>query len=78
MSVKTKIYLMIDSHGNRESITVESSSDTGQINCLKDQNGKNVYFEAECYHISKFCMENDIKLKEIDRKEDFDTLWENA
>ncbi len=75
MEVSTRIYLMKDSQGNKTSVTVEEACDTALICGMKDKEGKALYFESEAYHISSFCNDNDIDLKVIDRKEDFDTLW---
>ena len=77
MEVTTRIYLMKDSQGNKASVTVEEGCDTALI-CvcgMKNKEGKDLYFESEAYHISTFCNDNDIELKVIDRKDDFDTLW---
>lgn len=75
MEVTTRIYLMKDSQGNKASVTVEEGCDTAQICGMKDKEGKDLYFESDAYHISTFCNDNDIELKVIDRKDDFDTLW---
>lgn len=75
MEVTTRIYLMKDSQGNKASVTVEEGCDTAQICGMKDKEGKALYFESDAYHISTFCNDNDIELKVIDRKDDFDTLW---
>ena len=74
-TVYTKIYLFVDSHGNKTSTTCEDSSDTVQICGMKDKEGKDTYFESEAYHAYSFCEENGIQMKIIDREEDFDTLW---
>lgn len=75
MEVTTRIYLMKDSQGNKASVTVEEDCDTAQICGMKDKEGKDLYFESNAYHISTFCNDNNIELKVIDRKDDFDTLW---
>ncbi len=73
--VTTKIYLMIDSHGNKASVTVEESCDNAQVCGMLNKEGEKVYFESDAYHIPTFCNDNDIQLKVIDRSEDFDSLW---
>lgn len=75
MEVTTRIYLMKDSQGNKASVTVEEGCKTAQICGLKGKEGQDAHFESEAYHISTFCNDNDIQLKVIDRKDDFDTLW---
>lgn len=75
MEVTTRIYLCIDSHGNRAWAIVEDSCDTVQICGLKDKDGKGLYFESDGWHVKKFCEDNDIQLKIIDREENFDDLW---
>lgn len=75
MEVYSKIYLMIDTHGNKTSVTVEEASDNAQVCGMVDENGEKVHFESEAYHIDTFCQKYNIKLKMIERKEDFDALW---
>ena len=75
MEVTTKIYLMKDSHGNKTSVTVEEGSCSAQVCGMLNKDGEKVYFESEAYHISSFCDENNIELKVVDQKFDFDTLW---
>ena len=75
MKVKTRIYLLKDSHGKKASVTVQEGCDIAQICGMKNKEGKLVYFESDAYHISTFCHENDIELKVIERSEDFDSLW---
>ena len=78
MKVYTKIYLLIDSHGNKAYATVEDSSDCAQICGLSDKSGKETYFESEAYHISSYCEYNDIQLRTLEREEEFDDLWGTA
>lgn len=78
MEVTTKIYLLKDSHGNKYSATVEDSSNYAQICGLKNKDGAPVYFESEAYHLPTFCYDNNISLKVIDTKQDFDTLWDET
>jgi hypothetical protein len=75
MEVTTRIYLMKDSHGNKTSVTVEEGSCSAQVCGMLNKDGEKVYFESEAYHISSFCDENNIELKVVDQKFDFDTLW---
>lgn len=75
MKVTTKIYLAQDSHGNRASATCEDSCDSVQLCGLKDTSGKSLYFESDAYHVPKFCEDNCIELKIIEREENFDDLW---
>ncbi len=75
MKVTTKIYLCIDSHGNRASTSVEDGCDTVQLCGLRDKEGKELYFESDGWHVPNFCRDNDIQLKIIDREENFDDLW---
>ena len=75
MKVTTKIYLMKDSEGNKESVIVQDSSNCAQVFGMKDKEGKSLHFESEAYHISTFCHDNDIELKIIDTEDNFDDLW---
>ena len=75
MKVYSKIYLMIDTHGNKTSAVVEDASDTTQVCGMFDKKGEPTYFESEAYHISTFCEKHGIHLKIIEREEDFDILW---
>ncbi len=77
MEVRTTIYLMKDSQGNKTSVTVEESCNDAQICGMRNKENEKVYFESDAYHIHSFCKDNDIELKVINRKEDFDTLWGN-
>ncbi len=77
-TVYIKIYLVKDSHGNTASATCEEGSDTVQICGMKDKSGTTQYFESEGYHLSSFCDEHGFELRVIERKEDFDALWEQA
>ncbi len=76
--VCVNIYLTKDSHGNTSVATCEESCDTVQICGMLNKAGEKQYFESEAYHLRSFCKENDIELRIIDRKEYFDTLWEQA
>lgn len=69
---------MKDSHGNKTSVTVEEGSDTAQVCGMLNKDGEKVYFESEAYHIYNFCDENNIELKIIEQKFDFDTLWNDT
>jgi len=73
--VTSKIYLLVDSHGNKTSVVVNESCDTAQICGMKNKAGETQYFESDAYHIHTFCKEHDIELRIIDREEDFDALW---
>ena len=75
MEVRTRIYLMKDSQGNKASVTVEEGRKPAQICGMKDKEGKDLHFESDAYRISRFCNDNNIELKVIDRNDDFDTLW---
>ncbi len=73
--VHSKIYLLVDSQGNKSAAVVEGSSDTAQICGLVNKDGEQLHFESSAYHISQFCYDNDIQLKIISRQEKFDELW---
>jgi azurin len=75
MEVTTRIYLMKDSQGNKASVTVEEDCNMAQICGMKNKENESIYFESDAYHIHSFCKHNDIELKVIGRKYDFDTLW---
>ncbi len=73
--VSYRIYLMVDSHGNKTFAISEESCTTIQVCNMHNKAGEVQYFEAEAYHVDSFCRDNDIELKIINREEDFDSLW---
>lgn len=75
MKVNIKFYLMIDSFGNKASVTIDEDCDIVLVNGLKLKNGENAYFESDAYHIPNWCNENNITWKYIKREIDFDDLW---
>lgn len=75
MEVNYTIYLMIDSHGNKESVIVNDIYNIVQILGMKNKEGDRKHFESEAYHTPTFCKENNIELKIINRKDYFDDLW---
>lgn len=77
-TVKYQIYLFKDLHGNNWATSINDRSyDQVFIPGLKNKNGVSVTFESEAYHLDKWSKENDIEMKVIDRKEDFNGLWGN-
>lgn len=76
MRVKATIFLVQDMHGNKDYAVVGDTSDTVQINGMRDQDGMLLHFESEAYHLKSWCKENGISCREIVRQYDFYTLWE--
>lgn len=77
-TVESRIYLVIDTKGNKTYACCEDSSNSIQISGMVSAEGKDLYFESNAYHLSTWCDENGIELRVIERKESFDELWEAA
>lgn len=77
-TVYSRIYLIMDSHGNKAYATCEEGADGVQICGLLDKNYERAYFESEAYHLDVWCEEIGATKKVIYREEDFDTLWKQA
>ena len=75
MKVTSLIYLVKDLHGNLEYASCGESCDIVQICTLKDKSGNKVYFESDAYHLHRWCKENDLELKVIEKEFDFEQLW---
>lgn len=74
MIVTSKIYLCVDSFGNKAYAVCEDSSDTVQLCGLKDKKGDAIYFESDAYHI--YSLKDDgVIVKVIDKYYDFDKLF---
>ena len=76
MKVRTTIFLLKDSFGTIDSVTVEDTTCNASTSCeLRNEKGERTCFDSEAFHLQNFCEENQIELKIIKREEDFDTLW---
>lgn len=75
MEIESRIYLCVDSHGNKAYAVCGDSSDTVQICGMKTPLGGSIYFESEAYHLSTWCAENSIQLQVTTRTEKFSDLW---
>ena len=78
MNVSISLYLLVDSHGNKAYAVCEDGSNTVQICGLKDENGENVTFESEAYHISTFAKNYKIDVQKIEYSNSFDILYNNS
>lgn len=75
-NIEFKIYLLIDSHGNQTAVVVEDSSQTVQVCGLKQSNGEPFNFEAEDYHLERFCKQYEIELRVTSECLDFQMTWD--
>ncbi len=76
MTVHVKIYLVKDSHGNTGSATCECSSDIIQICGMKDEDGNNLYFESDAYHLETWCTDNGLEYQNQNTTHGFENLWD--
>lgn len=77
-NVKTKIYLMEDSHGNRTAVVVEDSSSGAMVHGMHGRENELLHFESDAYHLPTWCAEHDIELRIADRSEPFAELWDSV
>ena len=77
-NITFKIYLLIDSHGEKTAVVTEDSSETVQVCGMKNPSGELLYFEAEAYHIETFCADNGIELRVVNNSIDFATTWDTV
>lgn len=77
-NVKTKIYLMIDGHGNRTAVVVEDSSAAAMVCGLRGRDNELLHFESDAYHIPTWCSEHNIELRVITREQSFAHLWDES
>lgn len=76
--VKTKIYLMEDSHGNRTAAVVEDSSSSAMVCGMHGRENELLHFESDAYHLPNWCSEHNIELRVITRDETFAHLWDES
>lgn len=76
MNITTKIFLMLDSHGNRAAVVVEDSSTNAMVCGLHGRDNELLHFESDAYHLPNWCSEHNIELRVITRNETFAHLWD--
>lgn len=62
VSVKTIVYVVLDSHGNYDFDCATESGSVVRFNGLKNKKNEFISFECECYHLEKWCAENDCRM----------------
>lgn len=74
--INFKIYLMVDSHGNKAFVACNSTSEDVLVHGLRGVDNELLHFETEAYHLSAWCYVNKISLRVIDRSEKFIEMWD--
>ncbi len=67
MRFKYKIYIVTDSHGNKDVVVCDEPSNCVHVSGMKDELGEGLYFESEAYHLQTWCDEHKMDLLIINR-----------
>ena len=70
MKINYKILVVEDADGNKEASVINEYADTVQFCCIGFKDDERLYFEAEAYHLNKWCEDNNLKFIEINKTED--------
>ena len=76
--IEFTIYLLKDAHGNEAFAVVEDSYNTVQVCGMRNESGELEYFESEAHNLHSFCTRNNISMKSMKMKSDFNRLWMNG
>jgi hypothetical protein len=62
------IYVVTDSHGNKDAVVANEPGDCVQICGMTDEDEERLYFESEAYHLDSWCVANNLNLNKIEKE----------
>lgn len=75
VKVNIILYLMKDSANNKTSAVCDDPNHPVVVSGLVDGEGNDVTFDGANSGIAKWCEDNSIEFKVIEKENDFDLLW---
>ena len=65
MNIEYWIYVVADSHGNKDAVVANEPADTVQICGMRSKLGNPVHFESDAYHLEEWCKDEEFSYEAI-------------